>query len=93
MNKLVYNSLQTNYLVCPVKSVIRVSEKSGVCAGLFNEIKRTTNGDVEVGTGSSSTRSERQFHRQRFQTVPVLVLVDGLIRSKVYEMLLNQTHV
>ena len=102
-----------------------MSKKSGVCAGVFNKIKRTTNGDAEVGTGSSSTRNERQLHRQRFQLspgvlqivlptyiavnktvkasllsrrqipVPVLflVLVDGLIRSKVYEMLLNKTHV
>ena len=60
MNKLVYSSLQTNCLVCPVKSVICVSEKSGVCAGLFNEIEMPV-------------------------PVLVLVLVDGLIRSKVYE--------
>ena len=64
MNKLVNNSLQKNYLVYPAKSVIRVSEKSEECAGLFNEIKRTTNGDAEVKTSSSSTRSERQLHRQ-----------------------------
>ena len=118
MKKLVYNSSQTNYIVCPAKGVICVSEKSGVWAGLFNEIKRTTNGDADVGTGSSSTQSKRQLHRQWFQTVPptdiavnktakaslpfrrqmpvtvlVLVLVDGLIRSKVCEMLLNKTHV
>ena len=47
-----------------------MSKKSGVCAGLFNKIKRTKNGNAEVEIGSSSTRSEHQLHRQQFQLSP-----------------------